>query len=177
MRYINENCSACPYFKQSHLIGSDFITSREFPPVASEINGSNTLLVFQSPGVREWDIGLPLQATKKRGGSAGRRVELSWLRTGFRRKQFDITNAILCYSGFHCGRDNHPAQDAERCCINNLRAVISGGSYSRIISFGDVANRLTAEVLESAFATADWVAVKHPCGGLKNKDLDSLWGG
>jgi uracil-DNA glycosylase len=174
MHYKNENCLGCPYFKQSHLLGSKFITNRSFPPVCSEINGSDTLLVFQSPGIKEWDTGLPLQATKKQGGTAGSRIELSWSRTGVHREQFDITNAVLCYAG-HNGRDKPPESNAERCCMHNLRATIDGGNYSRIISFGNIANRLTAEVLGGKFVPKQHIVVKHPCGGLKNKDLDSLW--
>lgn len=175
MHYENENCSGCPYFKQNHLLGTKFITNRTFPPVGSEINGGDTLLVFQSPGIKEWETGLPLQATKKLGGTAGRRIELSWSRAGVHRKQFDITNAVLCYPGTQNGRDKPPESDAERCCAHNLRATIEGANYSRIISFGGIANRLTTEVLGGKFLPEQHIAVKHPCGGLTNKNLDSLW--
>ena len=77
----DSNCERCPYYNQENLSVNQR-TTRNSPPVEFENNNSGTLLVFQAPGDVEWRVGRAIQPTVKIGGTAGRRIELSWKRVG-----------------------------------------------------------------------------------------------
>ena len=175
MNYPIEECHHCPYFDQQHIAASAAVVVRDSPPVLSESNGSRILLVFQAPGIDEWETGKPLQPTIKPGGSAGRRIELSWSRTGFNRNNFDITNAVLCYPGRKKIRDNKPSEKAIACCIKNLEKTILNGNYSRVIAFGETAIKSSEFILQSVKSIKRLIRFRHPCGGCDNASLDTLW--
>jgi uracil-DNA glycosylase family 4 len=148
---------------------------RASPPTPSESHGSKILLVFQAPGIDEWQKGMPLQPTIKPGGSAGRRIELSWNRMGVKRDHFDITNAVLCYPGQNKNRDKMPVKKATICCMVNLEKTINIGKYSRIIAFGETASRSCGDILQKIKLENKLTIFKHPCGGCDNHSLDMLW--
>ena len=177
MNYPTKECHLCPYFGQQQIAGTAAVVVRDSPPVLSESNGSRILLVFQAPGIDEWKIGKPLQPTRKPGGSAGRRIELSWSRTGFNRSNFDITNAVLCYPGHKKNRDNKPSEKAIACCIKNLEKTILNENYSRVIAFGEIAIKSSEFILQSVKNIKRLVRFRHPCGGCDNESLDALWNG
>lgn len=78
MPYDLLNCQSCPYLNQAHL-RSELRTTRPEPPVELERNNSRVLIVGEAPGIEEWHAGAPFQAVKKIGGTAGSRLELSWV--------------------------------------------------------------------------------------------------
>jgi hypothetical protein len=123
----DKDCQICPYFNQTHL-NILYKTIRTSPPVGLEDNGSDTLLVFQSPGVNEWHVngGHPLKATPR---SAGKRIELSWERVRKQRNtsqtpirtNYDIINVVQCFQGKAAsGRDAKPLANMSQK-INQLR--------------------------------------------------------
>ena len=169
----DSHCRQCPYMDQRHLDPSER-TSRDDPPVEAEINGSDVLIVALAPGVEEWRCGHPLMPIKKRGGTAGRRIELSWNRKCKVRSQYNIVEAVQCYPGLgDDGRDKTPSPDAVVACRGRLRATLLQGNYRKAIALGDVAfESLSAE---SADLQVEPVKGGHPTGGTTNTELDALW--
>ncbi|MDE0224602.1 MAG: hypothetical protein OXP28_05655 [Gammaproteobacteria bacterium] len=158
---------------QRHLDHSER-TSRDHPPVEAEVNGSDVLIVALAPGIEEWHCGRPLMPIKKRGGTAGRRIKLSWDRECKERSQYDIIEAVQCYpgSGDH-GHDKTPCADAVAACRGRLRAALEQGNYRKAIALGDVACQSLSAA--SADLRLETVKATHPTGGATNAELDGLW--
>jgi uracil-DNA glycosylase len=172
------NCSNCPYLDQNHLKGSNYVTQRPDPPIELEDNGSPVLLVFQAPGVVEWNVGKAIQPTKKQGGTAGSRLEKSWKTKGRQRSDFDIINAVQCFPGNPGGkgdRDYDPDSAARTCCAVRFTAAIKQKNYSEIIAFGHIAQTLVNQILPSLTNNPKFTAARHPSGGCSNSILNSLW--
>jgi len=169
------NCLNCPYNHQKHLIDGSFQSSRSNPPVVLENNGSDVLLVFLAPGNKEWEVGKAIQPTKKTGGSAGVRVENSWKRKGKSRTDFNIINTVQCFPGNNGDRDLEPNTKAISSCSNRLEVIIKSSEYCKILAFGEVAQQIIFKLLGSKDYEKRVIAMRHPNGGVKNKDLDGLW--
>lgn len=138
------NCPLCPYYNQAHL-ANEQKTMRSNPPVPLEDNNSNTLLIFQAPGIEEWISGVPIQPTRKKGGTAGARVALSWKRQKESRTQFDIINVVQCYPGNRGNdgdRDDRPHTLATCACSKRLQEILAVKNYSKIIVFGEIAGEI-----------------------------------
>ncbi|MGR5329437.1 hypothetical protein [Photobacterium damselae] len=175
MPYDN-NCKECPYYQQHHLSNSQHKTDRKDPPIMLENNNSDTLLVFQAPGKEEWEVGKSIQPTVIKGGTAGRRIELSWSRQGKKRDDFDIINSVQCFPGLDIdGRDNEPLSKARSLCGLRLNEVIQEGSYGTIITFGNNAKDAIAKISAKIGPDSLIIEASHPNGGMKKNELDSLW--
>lgn len=152
-------CNGCPY--ERSRIGKE--------PLSKEHNGSSTLLVFQSPGIDEWNLGKPVCSSNARSTAA--RVRNSLTRISKSRVDFDITNAVQCFPGkAKSGRDNKPSEVARRLCEEWLRVDIDSSNYSKIVVFGAIAKRSVNSVL--SVSTIPVVFIAHPSGQLSNADLD-----
>jgi hypothetical protein len=170
----DQHCIECPYFNQKHLPPNQQ-TTRSSPPVELEANGSNTLLVFQAPGNIEWDKGLAIQPTKKKGGSGGARIAQSWQRSGKQRTDFDIINAVQCFPGIFGERDDPPSPQAKACCAKRLKAVLLVGNYLKVIPFGDVARETLNSLLKETGQAPTVPTIRHPNGAVEKSDLDAVW--
>lgn len=170
----DSNCNACPYHQQMHLRESHR-TSRNSPPIDLEINNSNTLLVFQAPGKEEWRVGRAIQPTIKTGGSAGRRIEMSWERSNKQRADFDIINSVQCFPGNEGERDLVPDVMAICSCSQRLENILRTNAYKKIVVFGDIANQVIATICKRLKVTTRIVVGKHPNGGVSQIALDNLW--
>ncbi len=150
-------------------------TNRLNPPVELEDNRSNIILVFQSPGEEEWLSGNPIQPIKKRGGTAGARIQASWDRMKKNRSCFDIINSVQCFPGNSGNRDFKPARAVSDCCSNRLFNVLKLERYTKIITFGKLASEIISSLHYSSSLKPKIVNAQHPSGGMKNADLDALW--
>lgn len=168
------HCQACPYFQQRHL-RAPLRTNRDSPPVELEVHGSSTLLVFQAPGFTEWVKGEPIQPTRKRGGTAGVRIQNSWRRKGKAREDFDIINAVQCFPGNDGNRDLAPMPEATLCCAQRLQEVLEEGIYLEIVAFGDVAFTTVTSLTSGIGISSQLIRAAHPNGGVSKTTLDSLW--
>ena len=169
----DSHCKGCPYFNQVHL-DLEERTCRPDPPVEAEVNDSHTLIVALAPGAEEWRHCTPLMPSILRGGTAGRRVQLSWDRKKKKRSHFDITEAVQCYPGRGDGeRDNEPVQKAVDACSARLRATLQKGNYRKAVALGGAAFNSLQEA--NTDPKLDIVEGKHPTGGASSKDLDALW--
>ena len=176
------HCEACPYYHQKHLVGSAQSTNNLNPPVELEDNRSNILLVFQAPGEEEWSVGKPIQPTRKRGGTAGARIQASWDRvqkssgTNVNRYCFDIIKSVQCFPGKNDeSRDFKPDEMAVRCCSKRLSEVLNLKQYAKVIAFGSFAFEVISTLANSISPQPSIVNAPHPNGGLKNATLDALW--
>lgn len=170
----DQNCDSCPYLNQQHLPATQQ-SNRTSPPVKLETYGSSTLLVFQAPGDVEWDKGLAIQPTKKRGGSAGARIARSWERAGKQRSDFDIINAVQCFPGIFGERDEPPSSTAKACCAKRLKTILLANNYQKVIPFGDVARAVVKSILRQTGQTPVVPTINHPNGGVSKVDLDAVW--
>jgi uracil-DNA glycosylase len=170
----DSNCNNCPYEKQIHL-SSKNRTNRVSPPIELENNNSEILLLFQAPGTEEWKEGQAIQPVKKQGGTAGRRIELSWERKHKNRNDFDIINTVQCFPGNNGNRDLEPNTMSICSCSNKLEYILNTNHYSKIIAFGEIAQNVVENITNKLKIEIDIVKSKHPTGGLSNKDLDDLW--
>jgi len=145
-------------------------------PVKLEKNNSKILLVFQAPGKIEWEKKAPIQKQQSKN-SAGSRIYYSLERTGRKRKEFDITNAIQCYPKLNekTKRDNKPNSFTKQCCFKNLETDIINNKYSKIICFGKIAAIQIDKIFGKIESKTEIIKVKHPCGGVSNKYLDQVW--
>lgn len=145
-------------------------------PIGLEDNGSNVLLVFQAPGDVEWVKGLAIQPTQKVGGSAGRRIELSWGRTNQKRTNFDIINTVQCFPGNNNNRDLEPNVMAICSCSKRLNSILIKKQYNKIITFGEIANEVVLVILQNITNNKPIIIKsKHPNGGVSQQELDKLW--
>ena len=171
----DSHCDNCPYKNQIHL-NTDKKIDRKSPPIELENNDSNTLLVFQAPGTEEWKVGKAIQPIIKPGGTAGRRIELSWKSVGKSREDFDIVNAVQCFPGNNGDRDLKPNSMSICSCSNRLKDILNGSSYTKIILFGEIAQNVVDNLINTlSLDEVDVQRSKHPTGGLSKKDLDDLW--
>lgn len=170
-------CSVCPYRDQLQLVGTEWIVEGGVPLNIEKGKNTSTLLVFQSPGVEEWKARRPLMAVAKRGGTAGSRIERSWVRTNKSRENFDITNSVQCYAGqYTSGRDKPPSTAARLNCLEWLKSDIDKGKYTRIFAFGRLAGKQASKAIRELGLDMEILTeIIHPTGGLKNCDLDSIW--
>lgn len=171
--YLDSKCSGCPYRYVPHLIGTQY--NFRHNPLSKENNGSQTLIVLQSPGVEEWRNGAPLQPTVIKGGSAGRRISLSWDRVHHTRTDYDITNAVQCFQGNIGNRDLPIDPHAVSKCLEWLKDDIVNGNYTRIIAFGDIAFESCSTILSSYLNSIILDEGLHPNGGLRRTILDAKW--
>lgn len=173
IRVYYEECRRCIYFGQKHLEKKSKV-SRQFVPIKIEKNNSSTLIIFQAPGIKEWHVGKAIQSSRKRGGSAGSRIEASWNRCGKSRKDFDIVEAVRCYPGERKnGRDKKPRKKSRECCSKILAREINSGNYLRIIAFGVIAQEMLKYIKINS--TCQVINATHPNGGITNSQLDNLW--
>jgi uracil-DNA glycosylase family 4 len=170
----DQHCASCPYREQQHL-RHEQQTSRDSPPIELETNGRSTLLLFQAPGTKEWEVGKPIQPTRRRGGTAGARIQESWIRAGKERRDFDILNAVQCFPGNDGGRDREPAEKSITCCQSRLGAILNQKNYTKIIVFGNVASSVVAALTRGDTIKAQIVQAPHPNGGVFKAVLDALW--
>lgn len=151
-----------------------FKIRRQCVPIKIERNNSRTLIIFQAPGIKELHAGKAIQSSRKRGGSAGSRIEASWNRGGKSRRDFDIVEAVRCYPGERKnGRDKKPRKKARDCCSKILEREINNGNYSKIIAFGVIAQ----QTLQGINIKGNPVIINatHPNGGITSDALDNLW--
>lgn len=164
----------CPYFQQQHLPQNQK-TNRVNPPVEIELNNSKTLLVFQAPGDKEWEVGRPIQATTKAGGTAGKRIELSWQRSNKRRQDFDIINSVQCFPGNLGNRDTAPHAMAICSCSKRLESIFKQKNNKNIVVFGEIAEQVIRSICQNLNILPNVIPGKHPNGGVSRTELDSLW--
>ncbi|MCK9427941.1 MAG: uracil-DNA glycosylase family protein [Candidatus Cloacimonadales bacterium] len=171
--YNNPFCIGCPYINQNHLVNTQFYIQNAQPlSIQTNIN-SDILIVFQSPGEFEWRNNTPLSSDSSH--SARARIENSWRRTGHKRQEYDITNAVQCYTGKSNSRDLKPRIIPIRKCIKWLCRDIKTKKYTRIITFGIIAYQSVDAILQANSLLIPLSQSIHPCGGLSNTLLDSLW--
>jgi len=170
----DHNCNKCHYLQQNHLPRNQR-TNRVNPPVELEANNSNTLLVFQAPGVEEWKVGRPIQPTIKVGGTAGRRIELSWKRSNKRRQDFDIINSVQCFPGTEETRDAPPNTIAICLCSKRLESILSQIEYENIVVFGDIAEQAIRSICNILSISPNIISARHPNGGVFRRELDDVW--
>lgn len=165
---MNSICHNCPYSED----GNPYVppSDRTYSPLEKEDNGSDVLLIFQSPGEVEGESGLPLQNFIN---GAGLRLKNSFKRIGKSRSDFDITNSVQCYQGKGAnGRDKKPVKKAQEKCREKLKLDINSKQYRKIIVFGKIA-KLQVEALGYNFKNSNkFVHLTHPSGGLTNIELD-----
>lgn len=136
-----------------------------------EANGDRALIVLQAPGVDEWRDRRPAISGGVR--SAAARLRNSMRRIGRTRSDYSITNAVQCYPGrLASGRDRKPSMAARRACIAWLRNDITMRAWRRILVFGQVAKSSVQEIMNDP-CPDNVIFLKHPCGGLRNEDLDA----
>jgi uracil-DNA glycosylase family 4 len=143
-----------------------------------EENHAQVLLIFQAPGVEEWEKGKPVVSTKI--GSVGVRLEAAFHRANRTRQNYNITNTVQCFpgkkiqDGVSKPRDLAPPAAVRGYCAEWLRLDIEARKYNRIVVFGAHA-RKAVQML--GFATdSRFHFLRHPAGGLKNIDLDRALG-
>lgn len=135
------NCENCPYKDGLHL--NEELYKIRSSPLLPEINGGKTLLVFQSPGLNEWRTGRLISSTSSH--SAAHKIESAFNISNKSRKDFDITNAVQCYTGklLNNGitepRDQSVSKLASKICSRRLQNIITKNQYSNLIVFGVVA--------------------------------------
>jgi len=139
-------------------------------PLSEELNNSLTLLIFQAPGIEEWNQGVPIISSSPY--SAAARIRNSLNRMGKSRGDFDITNSVQCYPGVNGqGRDKAPKETVRRKCQSWLDINITIKEYNKIIVFGSIAKK---SVLSLGYGSdSRFLFLKHPSGGLKNSILDN----
>lgn len=166
-------CVNCPYNEKRHLNGTVYFNDGNH--LNFEDHNSETLLVFQAPGVEEWRSGEAIhrQVNKR---AAGSRIANSWELTGQVRANYDITNVVQCFPGkYKNGRDKKPRKPAIKECMENLSVTLAEKNYRRIILFGKVAQDAFAELDNLGFNDEIIERVNHPSGGLSNENLNGLW--
>jgi len=139
------------------------------------MNNSKTLLIFQAPGTEEWKKGEAIQNVKKTGGTAGARIAQSWARINKNRSDFDVINAVRCFPGKVGERDIEPNVMSICSCSSKLENDLKNNDYNKIITFGKVAEQVVDSLIQRIDKKPEIINVKHPTGGIKKDELDSLW--
>lgn len=160
------NCLICPYYK---------LHKDNFFPLDKEDNGSDILIVLQSPGVQEWQNKKPLSSNSPI--STNGKISSSWSRTGHNRQNFDITNVVQCYPGKNniTGRDTAPDQRAIDECSKNLEQDIISKEYNTIITFGKIAEKAVKKILSGTGRAIKLICAKHPAAAITRQELDGIW--
>lgn len=167
------DCWGCTFKNAGHLPDDIiFIRSR---PLSMEDNAASILLIFQTPGLDEWETGRPISSTNPR--SAGARLRKAFERLGTSRANYNITNAVQCFPGKKPQtndkrpRDNKPPAEVIRRCSHWLRQDIEAREYERIVVFGDPAKK--AVQAHNYGEDPRFRFVRHPSSGLFNAELDA----
>lgn len=165
---FRDHCTECPYNPTNEH--SESPINRPLAPLNMEVNATQTLLIFQAPGVDEWEKREPICNPKS--NSAAARIRKALERTGQSRMGFSITNSVQCYPGKGAsGRDNPPLSAAKKCCANWLKQDIEAFAFSRIVVFGSKAKE---SVTKLGYANDPrFRFLRHPSGCLTNADLDA----
>lgn len=101
------------------------------------------MLIFQSPGLDEWRNGTPISSTNNR--SAAYKIETALKTLQKTRRDFDITNAVQCYTGKRSDKDTTKPRDqavrksASKICAKRLQNLIDSNGYDNLVVFGSVA--------------------------------------
>jgi hypothetical protein len=160
------------------LQGSQYVTTRPSPPIELEDNNSTTLLVFQSPGDVEWDVGHAIEDHNLKGRSCGAKVARSWSRKKRTRSEFDIVNVVQCYQGknLNTSKDEAIPKPIVRTCSARLEAALKRKKYVEAIGFGVHANRSLRTIINALPVQPVHIQVDHPnSSGFQNAYLDKLW--
>ena len=145
-----EHCTDCAYSRGKHPSTSEKAL-RDRRLSMEKGNGADTLLVFQSPGVEEWKRGQPISSENVR--SAAAKMTKAFAHASKHRSEFDITNAVQCFSGkmdAHSGkasRDKQPPGKVRNRCAKWLETDLSSRPYKRIVVFGSVAKKTVRKLL------------------------------
>lgn len=172
--YQNSFCQNCPYCNAKHLS-----TSILRMPLNAETRNVDTLLVFLAPGGNEWtgnggnDKPAPIISNNPRSTAA--RLRNSFNRIHKTRTDFDLTEAVQCYPGKNSNkRDKKPCVTAIVQCSNHLTNDIQRHAYSKIISFGVIANQVVDDIIHNQNISTQHIKLPHPSSGrLSNSMLDS----
>ncbi|HEY8159135.1 MAG TPA: uracil-DNA glycosylase family protein [Methylobacter sp.] len=164
-----------PNIRQTHCLNcpggqsQNPACSRANQPLSKEFNSSSVLLIFQAPGIDEWNTGQPIISQGSR--SAAARIRNSLVRLGKSRGDFDITNSVQCYPGKNStGRDKRPSETMRKNCQSWLATDIAS-HYQTIVVFGACAKK---SVLALGYSNdSRFKFLNHPSGGLTNLDLDN----
>lgn len=144
-----EQCSDCLYACGRQLTETDRAIRDH--PLSMEDSGSDTLLVFQSPGIDEWKTGRPISSSNPR--SAAAKIAKAFELVGSDRWQFDITNAVQCFPGKRGAnvdlspRDMSPPTKVRSACSKWLERDIHKRPYRRIVVFGSVAKKMVRKLI------------------------------
>lgn len=172
--YQNSFCQSCPYCNAKHLSSS---TAKI--PLNAEIRKTNTLLVFLAPGENEWTGNCgktqPAPIISDNPRSTAARLRNSFNRIHKTRMDYDLTETVQCYPGKNSNkRDRRPCEAAISQCANHLMADIQGHAYTRIISFGVIANKIVEDIIIKLNTPVQHIKLPHPSSGkLSNSLLDS----
>lgn len=165
-----KHCPNCPYFDAQHL--SPKHRSLRQIPIRIEKNNSDTLLIFQSPGIDEWRNGKPISSNNKR--SAAHKLLEAIKLIGGKRSDFDIANAVQCFPGKktlnETSRDKTPSIKAKKACSNYLRENIVKNKYTKIVAFGKFAKESLQQLRLDPNITV--LFAKHPSApGVSNSQI------
>jgi len=173
-QHFGEHCQTCPYLDSRHLQESDRLFRQI--PLSMEDNGAEILLIFQAPGVKEWEEGRPVCSTHP--NSAGGRLASAFNQLNRTRSDYNITNTVQCYPGKRSScrmsgkpRDEKPPVAVRNLCTNWLRLDIEARPYRRIVVFGREAEK-AVRALGYGGDTRFTFAI-HPAGGISNDSLVS----
>ena len=168
--YIS-HCIGCPYERAEHLAPAE--RAVRATPLSLEDNGGQVLLIFQAPGIGEWERGRPVSSTAP--GSVGARLETAFVDSGRSRTNYDITNSVQCFPGKKemingkRPRDKRPSAAARRQCANWLRQDITARRYKRVIVFGSIAKEVVRSL--AGIDMTSFTFCRHPSGGLSDAKL------
>jgi len=171
--FNNEICKKCPYCNGKQMLNAT-LTS----PIDVENNNSNTLFVFQAPGIEEWNgvNGKRAPIVSSNSHSAAARIRNSMNRKSVSRNEFDYAETVQCYPGkYTSGRDKKPRKGAINQCIKHLETVIIEGEYNSIIAFGKVACSSVQNIADKNKLEISIIKAKHPSSGVTNQVLDGYY--
>ncbi|RKH20848.1 hypothetical protein D7X74_02850 [Corallococcus sp. CA047B] len=138
----NKICRGCPYHPSEGRVPPPR-DGRAHVPLSAEINGSETLLLLQAPGINEWSDGKPLSSGEN--NSASQRFNAALAKAGKTREEFDIAEAVNCYPGQdERGRDLPPLSPVVKACSRWLAELIKEKQYKTVVLFGNVAAQALA---------------------------------
>jgi len=153
------NCGECPFnpynktvAKRAHTFSCTVLNAL---PLEKEAHNSKTLLVFEDPGIIEWEHRIPIfdarkpdAAGKSYSNSAGSLIAHAFEVCKMNRTDYDITEAVQCFPDIKANKIQSEIDRASIFCLHNLFSDIYGRGYSKIICFGDVAERSVLQVVE-----------------------------
>lgn len=165
------NCKNCPYNNG----GTNLPIGLEYTP------GNKELLVFQAPGIDEWngntcsDNRIPIDSVSIY--SAANRMRKSFERKNVSRSQYDIVESVQCYPGkYKNGRDKKPSVLAQHICKQYLEKTITNRNYTEIVCFGEVAYNMVDSIIKSNNINGIYYHKElHPSSKVSNSKLDSSY--